>query len=166
MATETMPPSRTCEIEAREEWILRLLYATDENDESRPVYGETRLMMATFLLQRKLRENFEKTAGFEFTAGKFGPHDEGVLDALDCLAEYGYVERTPEALHDSEYEGDEFRLTPKGEQEAKRFFDRLSEGEQKLVHWVKYKQSVRSLGALLSYVYMEYPRMTADSGSI
>ncbi|MFC7078907.1 hypothetical protein [Halorussus caseinilyticus] len=120
-------PSRTCEIEAREEWILRLLYATDENDESRPVYGETRLMMATFLLQRKLRENFEKTAGFEFTAGKFGPHDEGVLDALDCLAEYGYVERTPEALHDSEYEGDEFRLTPKGEQEAKRFFDRLSE---------------------------------------
>lgn len=167
MATgTTMPPSRTCKIGTREEWILRLLYATDENEESRPIHGETRLMATAFLLQRKLEENFGKTAGFEFTAEKYGPHDEGVLDALDCLAEYGYVERTPEAIHDAEHDGDQLCLTPKGKQEAKELYERLSEREQQLVHWVKYKQSTRSLGALLSYVYMEYPEMMTDSESL
>lgn len=162
---KTMPPSRPCEIDTCEEWILRLLYATDENEESRPIHGETRLMVAAFLLQRKLEENFEKTAGFEFTAEKYGPHDEGVLAALDCLTEYEYVERTPETNHDAEYDGDAFRLTAKGKREAKNLYERLSEREQQLVHWVKYKQSTRSVGALLSYIYMEYPEMIGDSES-
>lgn len=162
---ETMPPSRTCEIGTREEWILRLLYAPDEDGQSRPIYGQKRLMKATFLLQRKLEENFEKSAGFDFTARKYGPHDSNVQTALNCLMELQYVRRTPEELHSSPYEGDELRLTPEGKRKAGQLYDRLSGREQQLVHWVKYKQSMRSLGALMSYVYMEYPDMTTDSES-
>ncbi|USZ69918.1 hypothetical protein NGM10_16065 (plasmid) [Halorussus salilacus] len=160
-----MPPSRTCEIGTREEWILRLLYAPDEEGHSRPLYGRKRLMKAMFLLQRKLEENFEKSAGFDFTAKKYGPYDSGVARALDCLTEFQYVRPTREQFHSSEYEGDELALTPKGKRKAGQLYDRLSEREQQLLHWVKYKQSMRSLGALMSYVYMEYPEMTADSTS-
>lgn len=167
MATrETMPPSRPCEIDSREEWVLCLLYTPDDDGQSRPLYGEKRLMKAMFLLQQKLEENFGKSAGFDFTARKYGPYDRDVHGALNCLTEYRYVLRTSEELHSSQYEGDELKLTPKGKRKAQQLYDRLSEREQQLLHWVKYKQSMRSLGALLSYVYMEYPDMTTDSESV
>lgn len=160
-----MPPSRTCEVGTREEWILRLLYTPDEDGDVRPLYGQKRLVKAMFLLQRKLEENFDKTAEFDFTAGKYGPYDRDVNRALNCLTSHRYVQQTPEELHSLQGEGDKLKLTSKGTQEARKLYERLSEGEQQLLHWVKYKQSMRSLGALMSYIYMEYPDMTTDSDS-
>lgn len=132
MATgKTMPPSKPCDVDSREEWLLRLLYTPDEDGRSRPLYGQTRIMKAVFLLQKKLEEYFDESVGFDFTAQKYGPHDNGVLEALECLQRKGYVEQVSEKLHSSEYEGDEFRLTENGKQEAKKLYNRRTERENR-----------------------------------
>lgn len=147
----------------REAWVLRLLYAPNENGDSCPIYGKTRMVKGMFLLQRKLKENFETEAGFQFRADRYGPFDPGVYDTLEGLEKSDKIRTLTESEHNAKYNGIQYSLTPKGEKEAERLFNLLSSEKQELVKWVKYKQLMRSLGALLSYVYMEYPKMTTES---
>lgn len=161
--TRVMPPSKADTLDEREEWILRLLYAPNEDGSSCPIYGKTRIMKAVFLLQQKLEEHFNTSVGFDFRPHKYGPFDEGVYETLGSLDRSGLINRIPEDEHGSDYEGTKFELTESGYSTARDLHQSRSDGEKRLLYWVKYKQSMRSLGALLSYVYMEYPEMTTES---
>lgn len=160
---QTMPYSPEPDVDEREAWVLRLLYAPNENGTSSPIYGKTRIVKGMFLLQRKLKENFETDAGFEFEAHKYGPFDPSVYSALERLERTEKIRTQTENEHGTKYNGVEYSLTPEGKQDAQELYNSLSAEKQELVKWVKYKQLMRSLGALLSYVYMEYPKMTEES---
>lgn len=121
------------------------------------------MVKGMFLLQRMLEENFDVDAGFDFQAHKYGPFDKRVYDALEQLGQQGKIQTMSEDEHNGKYDGIKYSLSPQGRQEAKNLYNSVSEEKQALVRWVKYKQLMRSLGALLAYVYMEYPGMTTES---
>lgn len=151
------------EVGDRREWILRLLYTPDEQGRSKAIYGKTRLMKASFLLDRKLREVFDFESDFEFEAHKYGPFDRKVYTTTEQLEAEGLIRILEDEDHDAKYDGVEFSLTPTGKETAADLFDSLSSDKRDLLYWVKYKQSMRPLGALLSYVYTKYPEYTTES---
>ena len=155
-------PAPNVSLGDRREWILHLLYAPDESGTSQAIYGRTRLMKACFLVDRKLKENFDIKTDFEFFAHKYGPFDKHVYTALEDLEAAGKVEIVPDEEL-STNDGDKHKLTPKGKQKAAESYAHLPKRQQDLVEWVKYKQSQRPLGALINYVYSNYPSYTTES---
>lgn len=147
----------------RAKWILRLMYAPDPDGSPRPIYGRTRIMKAMFLVQRKLRKEFNTSAGFEFKAYKYGPFDEDVYEALEDLQRKNLVEKMPADEHASPRDEPKYELTQAGTIEAGKLYDQLDDQQQKLLEWVRYEQADRPLGSLLSYVYRKYPDMTTES---
>jgi hypothetical protein len=147
----------------RREWLLRLLFAPNDKGIHCPIYGRTRIMKAAFLVERKLDEVFEIETDFNFTPYKYGPYDKHVFTTLEQLEEEGLITITPEEQHSRRYEGDEYRITDAGIEESRSLYNQLDSGIQDLLNWVKYKQAMRSTGALISYVYMNYPEMTGES---
>lgn len=148
----------------RAEWILRLLWAPDEYERTNtPLFGTTRLMKATFLLDRKLEEKFGAETGFDFSPDKYGPFDQGVYDAVNFLANEGNIIVDEPHEHNEKYDLVRYQLTEHGEKKAKRLYNDLPEGQRELVLWVKNKHALQKLGRLLTYVYNEYPEMTVES---
>ena len=146
----------------RGEWILRLLYAPDNTGTSRAIYGRTRLMNACFLIDKKIKENFEVKTDFDFFAHKYGPFDKHVYTAIEDLEAEGMIEVVDSEELSSE-DGDKHKLTPRGKQKASELYAELPERQQDLIDWVKYKPSQRPLSSLVNYVYSNYPEYTTES---
>lgn len=152
-------------VQDRAEWIARLLYAPDEYDRNNtPLFGRTRLMKATFLLERKLDEKLGMETGFEFHPDKFGPLDPGVYDAVTYGENQGWFRVQQPEEHPDKYDLVKYELADgDGYQKGKELFIGLPEEQQELVRWVKNKHAMKKLGRLLTYVYNEYPKMTENS---
>ncbi|WP_135823049.1 Panacea domain-containing protein [Halostella litorea] len=148
---------------SRDKWILCLLYAPNQNGESCPIYGTTRLMKACFLIDQKMDEAFGTETGFEFHADKYGPLDPGVYDAVDRLEDRGLIDVDENGDHDGDYDGTRYAITAEGTNKAKEYFTRLSENQIRLVKWVKYDKAMVPLGQLLASVYSQYPDYTTKS---
>lgn len=147
----------------RKEWILRLLYCPNEYGDSKPIYGITRMMKATFLVARHLEDRFNEPNDFDFRADKYGPLDPGVYVALGDLQDEGLMLAVPPEEHRQNYDEIQFKLTNEGTIEGRNLYNELHPRKQKMLKWVKYSKSMRPLGSLLSYVYAEYPEMTEES---
>lgn len=159
-----MSQSQDDAIEDRAEWILRLLYAPDAyGRRNTPLFGKTRLMKATFLLDRKLEEEFGIETGFDFRPDRYGPLDPGVYQAIERLEERRELNVDEPEEHGAKYDLVRYQLTPKGEQRAAELYNELPDEQRKLVEWVKNKHALKKLGRLLTYVYNEYPEMTTES---
>lgn len=143
--------------------MLRLLYTPNEDGVSLPVYGRTRIVKATFLLHRNLRENFNIDTGFDFEAYKYGPFDSSVFESLESLEHHHLIEIEPPEEHESMREEPKYKLTGSGEEYGGELWEALDPQQQKLLRWVRYEQANRPLGSLLSYVYRNYPDMTENS---
>ena len=152
-------------VRLRAEWILRLLYAPGSGARKKqPIYGITRLMKATFLLHRKMEENFpDVKTGFDFRPDKYGPLDEDVYAAITYLENNGLIAVEDEKEHADQYECVKYSLTPEGAREARKLYESLPEGQQRLVDWIKKEHAMKPLGELLAYVYNQYPEMTTKS---
>lgn len=147
----------------RADWLVRLLYAPNDSGNRPPMYGRTRMMKAAFLVDRKLKENFGKVTDFDFEAGKYGPFDRGVYEALEHLEQQGYLSITPSEEHGKKWDGREYVLTPEGRELGETLWDDLDPEERDLLCWIRYEQTMKSLSQLLSYVYRNYPKMTTNS---
>lgn len=147
----------------RANWVLRLLYTPNSNGRAEPVYGRTRIMKAMFLVQRKLEEEFNDNAGFDFKAYKYGPFDQQVYEALEDLELKKLITKTEPQNHSSPQDEPKYELTEKGEMKAEELYEPLDARKKDLLKWVKYQQANRPLGSLLSYVYRKYPDMTTES---
>jgi DNA-binding PadR family transcriptional regulator len=120
-------------------------------------------MKLTFLLDRKLAEEFDTETGFSFGPDKYGPFDSGVYDATTLLENEGLILiREPDA-HDGPYETIQYTLTDAGADRAAELYSTLPDGQQELVRWIKQKYGFQTLGRLLTYVYNQYPSMTSES---
>lgn len=150
-------------LDSREKWILRLLVTPNDAGNPEPIHGRTRVQKAMFLVQQKLREEFNDDAGFEFEPYKYGPFDHGVYDALERLDQTNLIEVTSGENHHSPHDSKRYELTEKGSSEAQQLWKNLSAQKQQLLRWVRYRQADRPLGSLLSYVYRQYPEMTTKS---
>jgi len=146
-----------------EKWTLRLLYTPSDSGVSEPMFGRTRVVKAMFLVQRNLEEEFNVDAGFDFRPYKYGPFDQRVYGALEHLEMIKFVEMTPPGEHSAAYDSKRYQLTEKGLDHGEELWDQISEGQQRLLRWVRYEQADRPLGSLLSYIYSNYPDMTTES---
>jgi len=150
-------------LSTRAKWVLRLMYTPNEEGVPEPIYGKTRLMKAMFLVQRKLEEEFNEGAGFNFQAYKYGPFDEEVYSALEDLQQKKLISKTPPEEVAKPGDDPMYELTEKGEEEGKSLYEPLDTRKKDLLQWVRYEQASRPLGSLLSYVYRKYPDMTTES---
>lgn len=155
----THPDDDEARFKERTAWILLLLYTPDDNGESKPIYGKTRIMEILFLLSRKLEEHFELETEFEFTPETYGPVDENIPEILGELASEGQITIRSNESHQSKYRGEEYRLTEAGKEQAEKLYSVLSENQIKLLKWVKYQHATQPVGKLLTYIYGEYPEM-------
>lgn len=151
--------SEEYELDGREGWVLRLLYAPAQGQECKPIVGDTRLMKGLFLVHKRLQDEFSKETPFEFIPEKYGPLDPKVYDAVESLERQNLIKKTTS----EKYNGDEFRLTPEGKPIARQLFEELSEEERELVEWIKTKHVMWELPRLLSFVYRQYPDYARES---
>lgn len=150
-------------LDDRGKWTLRLLYTPDGDGVPQPMYGRTRMVKAMFLVQRKLEEEFNIDAGFDFEAYKYGPFDQGVYEALEDLELKNLIEVIDPDDHDSMRDQPKYVLTEKGKEHGAELWSNLDERQKDLLRWVRYSQASRPIGSLLSYVYRNYPDMTTES---
>lgn len=143
----------------RPKWILRLLYAPAEGKSAMPIVGMTRLMKGCFLIHKRLESDLGVETDFEFRPDQYGPLDEKVYDAVEFLQAREFIERT----ESDKYDGEEFRLTDRGIQEARRLYKDLPYEQRQLISWVKSRHVLKPLPKLLSFVYNEYPETTKES---
>jgi predicted DNA binding CopG/RHH family protein/DNA-binding PadR family transcriptional regulator len=157
--------------------------------DNEPLVGRTRLQKLLFLAAQHLKG--QSLARFE--AYDYGPYDEGIEPDVEFLAGEGLVERSGAAAelprggsiddlgaeilawvksrpqeHDPEKES--YRLTQKGMDWVRRFFDSpvfgSSEAKESLAlecRALKERYGRVSLRKLVDYVYTEYPEFTKRS---
>lgn len=147
----------------RENLILALLYSTDDAKENAPVIGRTKMMKELFLIAARLAgdkvEPGVPASGFSFTAGDYGPVDNGVYEVIDEFIVNGTITANP----DPKYRAERYILTSPGISKAKEAWASLDERAKIIVKGVKSRFNQRPLSAILSYVYMQYPRFTENS---
>ena len=164
---------------------------TDKPNE--PIDGRTRLTKMLFLFKEEALKHFRagtkitKDNFYEFFPWNFGPFSRDVYDDLTFFELRGFIkkdeseeETLPEAAAEwdrwlnlsradsgddsySEYDEQEFKLTPKGETFAKGLYDSLSTEQRKLLKTFKAKLVKAPLKAMLQYVYTNYPDQTTKS---
>lgn len=121
------------------------------------IEGATRLQKLVFLLKREKGVD----SPYTFTPYMFGPHSPDLLDDVIDLERAGYVEIVTE-IHEPTIAGDfimerRYRLTPKGEEEARRAYEELQPEQRRAVDELRKFNEMR-LADLLAYVYSRYPR--------
>ena len=158
-----------------------------------PIAGRTRLMKMLFLFKEEALVHFRAgtqiTAEnfYDFFPWNFGPFSRDVYDDLTFFELRGFIERTdtdeetiPEAAAEwdrwltlsraysaddavTEYDEQEFRLSPKGVQFAAELYESLSLDQRRLLKEFKGKLNRIPLRAILQYVYENYDKQTTRS---
>jgi uncharacterized protein YwgA len=158
-----------------------------------PIDGRTRLTKMLFLFKEEALKHFrtgtkiDDSNFYQFFPWNFGPFSRDVYDDLTFFELRGFIKRaesTEEALPEaaaewdrwldlsggdstddvySEYDEQEFKLTPKGEAFAKLLYDSLTAEQRRLLKAFKAKLAKTPLRAMLQYVYTNYPEQTTKS---
>jgi hypothetical protein len=164
---------------------------TDSPNE--PIDGRTRLTKMLFLFKEEAFKafrtgtNIDEESFYQFFPWNFGPFSRDVYDDLTFFELRGFIEKgeseeetLPEAAAEwdrwlnlsrsdsgeesySEYDEQEFKLTPKGEAFARSLYDTLGVEQKRLLKTFKAKLSKTPLKAILQYVYSNYPDQTTKS---
>ncbi len=164
---------------------------TDKPNE--PIDGRTRLTKMLFLFKEEALPHFRAGTKindenfYTFFPWNFGPFSRDVYDDLTFFELHDFIvrdeseeETLPEAAAEwdrwlnlskadsgddsySEYDEQEFKLTPKGAEFAKALYDSLSIEQHKLLKSFKAKLVKTPLKAMLQYVYTNYPDQTTKS---
>ncbi len=164
---------------------------TDKHNE--PIDGRTRLTKMLFLFKEEALKYFRAGTKissenfYEFFPWNFGPFSRDVYDDLTFFELHDFITRNeseeetlPEAAAEwdrwlnlskadsgddtySEYDEQEFKLTPKGEAFAKSLYDSLTAEQRQLLKSFKAKLVKTPLKAMLQYVYTNYPSQTTKS---
>lgn len=158
-----------------------------------PIVGRTRLTKAIFLFRQEALKHFRKGTAiseenfYEFFPWNFGPFSKEVYDDLNFFLLRGFIESLDsdeEALPESaaeweewlsssqpdysdreytEYEEQQFRLTPNGCKFAAKLYALLSGEQRTLLKQFKTKISKVPMRVLLRYVYERYPDQIVNS---
>lgn len=164
---------------------------TDKLNE--PINGRTRLTKMLFLFKEEALKHFctgtkiSSENFYKFFPWNFGPFSRDVYDDLTFFELHDFIARNeseeetlPEAAAEwdrwlnlsksdsgedaySEYDEQEFKLTPKGEAFAKSLYSSLTAEQRQLLKSFKAKLVKTPLKAMLQYVYTNYPSQTTKS---
>jgi hypothetical protein len=173
--------------------LLLLYSPGKSDKPNEPIDGRTRLTKMLFLFKEEALKHFREGTRinednfYEFFPWNFGPFSRDVYDDLTFFELRGFVKRDeskeetlPEAAAEwdrwlnlsrsdsgddsySEYDEQEFNLTPKGEAFAKLLFESLTADQRRLLKTFKAKLVKTPLKAMLQYVYTNYPHQTTKS---
>jgi hypothetical protein len=173
--------------------LLLLYSPGKSDKPNEPIDGRTRLTKMLFLFKEEALKQFRTGTRvteenfYQFFPWNFGPFSRDVYDDLTFFELHGFIERDesreetlPEAAAEwdrwlnlsrgdsgeetySEYDEQEFKLTPKGEAFAKSLYESLSGDQRTLLRLFKAKLVKTPLKALLEYVYTNYPEQTTAS---
>lgn len=161
---------------------------------NQPIVGRTRLVKMLFLFKEEALKHFKKGTSidegnfYDFFAWNFGPFSSQVYDDLNFFELRGFIRKSesteetipesaaewerwlsaglPEADDESysEYEEQEFELTPKGEAFVENnLYGELSLKQQKLLQEFRARMESAPLRGILKYVYENYPELTERS---
>lgn len=161
---------------------------------NRPIVGRTRFVKMLFLFLEEALDDFKKGTEitkenfYNFFPWNFGPFSSEIYDDLKFFELRKFIVRsstdeetapasaaewslwlsssTPDYDEEqySEYQEEEFSLTPKGcEFVEKNLYLHLSDTHKKLLKNLRSRIEVAPLRALLKYVYKNYPSQTVNS---
>jgi uncharacterized protein YwgA len=168
--------------------LLMLLYAPENDKDSSPIAGITRLDKLMFILSKTSEFEALFEGDYKFIPYNFGPFATELLDDLEALVEEGIIKRskstaTHEAsetrdaevvdeetgeLPDSEinwdmYSYDIYSLSDKGKEIAARIFSSAASVQQKRIVETKGVFNKMPLSSLLRYVYEKFPDYAEES---
>lgn len=178
-------------INSKAELLLSLLYSDDNSQKHAAILGITRLEKLLFLLKKDtnlLTQENNKDL-FKFVPFRMGPWSQEVYDETDFLESLGLLskrktgESTPEdKSHDDELfssialtkyqkndflavseSSEQFELTEKGKETARKVWDKLTDEEKKNIFLIKSKFNKMNLRQFLRYVYKKYPEYATKS---
>jgi uncharacterized protein YwgA len=162
--------------------LLLLLMQSYSDSGSLPIAGRTRLMKMVFLFEKELWPEIKKERPSdefvlpEFFAWKYGPFSSELLDDLEFLVNRDFVcvQKGSRVINEeleeyeywldsgqnesSEYVGEEFSLTGKGDEKAKEVWDALSDSQKALIKDFREVLAKASLSKILEYVYKKYEK--------
>lgn len=138
--------------ESRRDWLLLLLYATDEDGAHAPIRGPPTLSMSLFVLQRNFDEFLDTQLPFTFESSELGPTDGDLERVLsDLVGEY--IERRPLSDSESKIDEYEYELTEMGRRWAADQVEHLSDQEHNELYRVKRQVALGDTGDLVTYAY-------------
>lgn len=138
----------------KDEWILALLHAPDENGQkNQPVPGIENVVQSLFLIHRRLAEMDEESP-FEYSKTKYGPVDDDVSRDFERLQDAGKIERQSGSTTDGD-QGESYSLTAKGEEIGKQVYNSLPIDIRGYLNWVRKEHTEAPLGELRTFLYSE-----------
>lgn len=139
-----------------EDWIFILFYALKDS----PIAGRTSLQKQVFLMMVEFaqKENIP-TENIGFYGYKYGPYDDRIADALECMIDDGFVIKNGRKGSSKET----LYLTEEGIDRAKKSFDKLTEEQKTKVIESRKEYQMWGREGLLKYVYSNYDEYTHES---
>ena len=132
---------------SKKDLILILLVAREQS-----IHGRILLMKELFLLYNKILK--ADTQNPKFVPYRFGPYSFHLSEVLNTLHIDGYLEVKGRRNSNSE----SFKLTKKGQKQAKSIFARLSKKEKDEIIVKRKGWDQLGTDGILNYVYTHYPK--------
>ena len=174
--------------------LLLLYSPGKSQEPNAPLVGRTRIVKMLFLFRKEAMAHFRKGTNiteenfYEFFPWTFGPFSAQIYDDLKFFELRNFLSTSnssedalPESAAEwemwlssslpgiarnsySEFQEEQFQLTPKGEKFVReRLYSALSVPQKKLLQVFRSRMESAPLRAILSHVYEQYPEMTDKS---
>ncbi len=139
-----------------EDWILAFFYAGPDRDKRNPeINGMLMLTKQFFVFVKEIKKDLEGV--FNFFPYDYGPYSSVLQNLINKLNKEGYIEIKTSG------ERQDFILTDKGVDRAKKVYEKLDEKTKKTLEKLRRDATQLSYSGVLRYVYSRYPEYTTAS---
>ncbi len=139
-----------------EDWIFILFYALKDS----PIVGRTSLQKQVFLMMVEFAQDENiPTENIGFYGYKYGPYDDRISDALECMIDDGFIVKNGRKGSSKET----LYLTKEGIDRAERSFNKLTDEQKTKVIELRKEYQMWGREGLLKYIYSNYDEYTHES---